>query len=91
MAQARCRSPNSLKSAAKHSKFLHHQFGRQYIQNLSRNSYALLSKRLERGTFRLPAAQGDSVALSGAELAMLLEGIELSGTRRRKRIILNNV
>jgi transposase len=42
-----------------------------------RDGYALLSKRLERGTFRLPAAQGDSVALSGAELAMLLEGIEL--------------
>jgi transposase len=56
-----------------------------------RDGYALLSKRLERGTFRLPTAQGDSVALSGAELAMLLEGIELSGTRRRKRIILNNV
>jgi transposase len=51
-----------------------------------RDGYALYAKRLERGTFRLPVAQGDSVALSGAELAMLLEGLELSGVRRRKRM-----
>ena len=51
-----------------------------------RDGYALYAKRLEQGTFRLPAAQGDSVALSGAELAMLLEGLEWSGLRRRKRM-----
>ena len=56
-----------------------------------RDGYVLYAKRLERGTFRLPTQEGDSVTLSGAELAMLLEGIELSGTRRRKRITLNNI
>ncbi len=56
-----------------------------------RDGYALWAKRLERGTFRLPlaGAQDGAVALSPAELAMLLEGIELAGTQRRKRIISN--
>jgi transposase len=55
-----------------------------------RDGLVLWYKRLERGTFRLPAAEGDSVALSPAELAMLLEGIELAGVRRRKRLTINN-
>ena len=55
-----------------------------------RDGYALYAKRLERGTFRLPAAAGDSVTLTGAELAMLLEGIELAGARRRRRLIIRN-
>ena len=49
------------------------------------DGYALYAKRLERGAFHLPAAQGESVTLSAAQLAMLLEGIELDGARRRKR------
>ena len=63
-----------------------------------RDGYVLYAKRLERGTFRLPvggdgrsAPQGDGVALSAAELAMLLEGIELSGVRRRKRMLFKNI
>jgi transposase len=51
-----------------------------------RDGYALWAKRLERGTFRLPVAEGQSVVLSGAELAMLLEGIELSTVQRGKRL-----
>ena len=54
------------------------------------DGWALYAKRLERGTFRPPAVAGDSVALSPAELAMLLEGIDLSGARRRKRLTINN-
>lgn len=50
------------------------------------DGYALYAKRLERGTFRLPAGAGEAAQLSPAELAMLLEGIELSGARRRKRL-----
>jgi transposase len=49
--------------------------------------YALWSKRLERGTFHLPAPGADAaVRLSPAELAMLLEGIDPAGTRRRRRL-----
>jgi transposase len=55
-----------------------------------RDGYALWAKRLERGTFRPPAGMGDSVALSPAQLAMLLEGIELAGARRRKRLTRHN-
>jgi len=54
-----------------------------------RDGLALWAKRLERGTFRPPAAAGGSLGLSPAELAMLLEGIELAGARHRKRLILN--
>ena len=39
------------------------------------DGYALYYKRLEAGTYRLPAGPGDRAVLSRAELAMLLEGI----------------
>jgi hypothetical protein len=42
-------------------------------------------KRLESGTFSLPAGGGDSLVLSSAELALLLGGIDLAQTRPRKR------
>lgn len=43
------------------------------------------AKRLERGRFWWPAATGEQtkVVLSSEELAMLLAGIDLSGSRRR--------
>lgn len=51
------------------------------------DGYALWYKRLESGTFQLPSSQGDAnqVVLSQAELAMLLDGIDLSNVRRRRR------
>jgi transposase len=56
------------------------------------DGYAIWYKRLEAGTFALPPADGTrsrsgdyGVLLRPAELAMLLEGIELSQLRRRKR------
>ena len=44
-------------------------------------------KRLEAGTFELPAAADDAagVTLSAAQLAMLLGGIELRGAKHRRR------
>ena len=36
----------------------------------------LLAKRLERGRFVWPQAEGGSVSLSNAQLSMLLEGID---------------
>lgn len=42
------------------------------------------AKRLERGRFRWPEADaGASIKLSGAELALLLDGMDLGGARRR--------
>lgn len=56
------------------------------------SGYAIWYKRLESGTFGLPGrdagrtTSGDyGVALGPAELAMLLEGIDLENIKRRKR------
>jgi transposase len=53
-----------------------------------RNGYAMWTKRLEKGRFRptfLSEGQLSSVAIEAAELALIVEGIELAGARRRPR------
>ena len=52
-----------------------------------RNGYCLVAKRLERGSFVLPDAKDGVVELEAAELALLLEGIDLTHARRRPRWI----
>lgn len=49
------------------------------------DGWMILYKRLEQGTFAPPAGQEDSIALSSAQLALLLGGIDLRQTRQRKR------
>ncbi len=53
-----------------------------------RCGFALWTKRLEAGRYR-PPASGDGVLQASeieyAELALILEGIELAGSRRRTR------
>ena len=53
-----------------------------------RNGFAMWTKRLEKGRFR-PAFSADgrlaSSAIEAAELALIVEGIELAGARRRPR------
>ena len=44
-------------------------------------------RRLEKGTFRFPEGDADSVEMEAGELAILLEGIDLRGARRRKRFV----
>ena len=50
-----------------------------------RDGYALWYKRLEAGTFRFPASQASCVEWTPAELALVLEGIEVRGVKRLKR------
>lgn len=51
-----------------------------------RSGYCVFAKRLERGTFHLPDVVGKaSVELESAELSLILEGIDLRGSRRRRR------
>lgn len=51
-----------------------------------RNGYCLVAKRLERGTFHLPQANEHGVVeVEAAELALILEGIDLHGAKRRTR------
>lgn len=49
--------------------------------------YALWYKRLEAGTFRFPSSSEEqpSALISAADLAMLLDGVDLASVRRRKR------
>jgi transposase len=50
-----------------------------------RGGFCLWYKRLEEGTFRFPERAGDCYEIESAELALLLEGIDLAGARRRRR------
>lgn len=50
-----------------------------------KTGYCILYKRLERGAFRLPGAlmaRDKSVAIDAAELAKILEGIDLPSSTR---------
>lgn len=54
-----------------------------------RSGYCILYKRLERGTFRMPSAlraAEPSVTIDAAELAKILEGIELPPSKQRVRV-----
>ena len=56
-----------------------------------RSGYCLYYKRLEAGTFRLPVQTDTDIvscAFSLPELTLMLEGIDLSNARRRKRFSL---
>ncbi len=53
-----------------------------------RTGYCIVSKRLERGTFRLVRQAKDGsqhVEVDSGELSLMLEGIELDGAKRRPR------
>jgi transposase len=53
-----------------------------------RHGFILMKKRLEAGTFRLSRKalpESTHVEIDGAELTLMLEGIELDGAKRRKR------
>ena len=41
-------------------------------------------KRLEKGTFELPQADGAALEITSTQLAMLIEGISLSSPRRKR-------
>lgn len=51
-----------------------------------RSGFCLFYKRLEEGSFRLPAVETGEI--NAAELALILEGIDLNGAARQKRYIL---
>jgi len=59
-----------------------------------RNGFCIVKKRLEAGTFRLarsPTSPGAAhVEIDSADLALMMEGIDLAGATRRKRFKLQN-
>jgi transposase len=50
-----------------------------------RGGYAIHYKRLEDGVFRLPEADGDCIELDAADLALVLDGMELADAPERAR------
>jgi transposase len=54
-----------------------------------RDGYCLWYKRLERGSFRFPAAstanESKGVEVKAADLMMLLDGVDLGSVRRQRR------
>lgn len=50
-----------------------------------RSGFVLWYKRLEEGRFRFFDRDAPAYEMEAAELALILEGIELAGARRRKR------
>jgi transposase len=58
-----------------------------------RDGFCLVAKRLEGGTFRRIVRSGNAapyVEIDAAELLLVLEGIDITSTRRRKRYIPHN-
>jgi transposase len=49
------------------------------------DGFALYLRRLERGTFAFPNGDTADLSVTTTELAMILGGVELPGTRRRTR------
>lgn len=50
-----------------------------------RDGLAIWAKRLESGVFRFPTPEGDRIEVTPAEMAAILEGIDLSRARRQRR------
>ena len=65
--------------------FVNRRRDRAKILLWDRTGYWLLYKRLEEGVFKLPVSSDSSVEITPAELSLILEGIDLSTARRRKR------
>ena len=67
--------------------FLNRRRDRMKLLYWDADGLAVWAKRLEAGTFQMPAvdAHSRSVALSATELTLLLRGIDLGSVKQRKR------
>jgi transposase len=72
--------------------FRNRRGNRLKVLYFDRDGYAIWSKHLQRGTFRLPdTASGGAVEVDGVGLSMILGGIDMKMVRRRKRFSLKSV
>ena len=64
-----------------------HEFNARVIFHQIRNGFVLWYKRLEEGVFKVPRAEGagGSLELRASELAMILDGIDVSKLQRLPR------
>lgn len=68
--------------------FLNKRRNRIKILYWDRDGFALWYKRLEKGVFRFPEARDGRVEVTPAEIAAVLEGIDLRHARRLPRFAL---
>lgn len=68
--------------------FCNRRRDRMKILYWDRDGFAVWMKRLERGIFNLPTPTGDRVEVTPAEMAAILEGIDLKHARRQRRYVL---
>jgi len=66
--------------------FFSRKVDRVKILYWDRNGYCVWAKRLEKGCFRLPRVQGKVIPMRTHELALLLEGIDLTDKRRLRAV-----
>ena len=65
--------------------FVNRRRDRLKIMTWEQDGFAIWYKQLQRGTFALPAHEGDSLALTAQQLTLILAGVDLKNTRPRKR------
>jgi transposase len=67
--------------------FLNRRRDRIKLMWWDRDGIAIWMKRLEQGSYQLPAVSDDSPALEidATDLAMMLSGVDLTTAKRRKR------
>lgn len=67
--------------------FLSRRADRVRVLYWDRNGYVLVTKRLEKGTFRMPVRADTTThaPIESAELMLMLEGIDLRNAVRRPR------
>jgi transposase len=54
-----------------------------------RDGYAIFAKRLEQGTYELPAHAADTkqLTLDGTQLMLILNGVQLASVQQRRRYV----
>jgi transposase len=71
--------------------FFNRRMDRMKVLWWDRNGYALYSKRLETGRFSFQKvgqeANPNAIRITGAELLLIMEGIDLSSAGKRRRYI----
>jgi transposase len=73
--------------------FVNRQRNRIKLLRWEPGGFVLFYKRLEKGTFELPASQkaGNKLILDYGELAMLITGISMRNANKRKRFLQQNI
>ena len=71
--------------------FLNRRRDRMKILVWESGGFVMYYKLLEKGTFQRPKLNGNSATISWHQLVLIMEGVELSSVKKRKRFELGKV